>query len=1256
MASGPATGLQEPSQANGSRDGQVLGGELPDIEDLLSCPEMPAAPVNRCLGNGRAQFQPAVAQPLSFPMGPLAQPVKLEQTIGDVKVEGALPENSEHPEADAQAKELQMVCTSFYTKTCEMMKYTRVKPPFPPEDESMAQPVQVEDGDSVLEFTKKKGVNVYSLAQKWPTSSTLAPVAKIRQTINGYLDETANPKWYEEFVLGTLHALHRRLTKHKDKIEGKVQFDIQVAYHQLDNRVSSLISLHKSVKAWLDAQVNKLLQETLEPFSVVIAYMMHTGRRMSEELNIVMLYATFQGMALNLESLADAIDKFDVSIFSLLSKMTELDPPEDQGAQPAEPTKEAVKGKPKTGKSASAADKAAAAAKKIGQALRARAVVGQTPVFHFAAMVSESMQTWLSDLPESIVKNEVQAYDLMVEIEVVLNNWRKKELIMRTESEDDTFSEVLHSVAVVARCVNVVESARPPTAQVRQARRVILDLVRQPSSPASELARTMQAYPVGKALMEASRLHVAQSIEDDTATSAFDQASKKFELNFAECFDGMVQWVQKMRDESQKSGYAVINNLFATLGVFFTSAHSAVTKWSAASAHSNLTFFGDNINNAMTILKVGKYMMVDIYAASLGKLVPDIGDAIVAVYHGVEMPGPAAGSAEGAEGGGTTDAAETIKQDPNEIIENFSTVAAQVESTLETFTHTLHSMSERWKKCVLQLHKRVGDAMDDHIPKEYVLNPCTFGSELQHTSGQLKDMIAIVKYCVALAQAKQRQPQTQDELEAFTDTIVKCAGALHSAHQAMFDFRGVESLATSMDIVREVSDQFKQFVETRGMRVYTDCADCFVDGKLAEISPGLSYTLGDVSEVVMKEVPFADAFGRLFVGCEPKDLLLDSVYWIDGEAEDDTAIGKLSYNKALSDLASFMEAGSLESIQIPNATRNGQVERMPVKSAKVYLDMIAQVKDVAGCAAKVHSDLKKLKPTDEEVFGAHVHAHRMMHRLLLRLDELLNSTELHDFEKAGWVCSINPPSLRQWLKGVAVFTGRAKLTMLQTMANILQTHVDSCKAVLPDINSAIDGNGNYVEKIAVKIFSDEPTVVAAYNRVHKTMSWLIRAARMMDVTPPVAEHDATAKARQVVSMIKGAEMLGELRLAPDGPQRARDYLAKYRNEKHQDVPVGFWREFESVAAESLEAGAAAACAKGGAAGSGSKSDEKSACQTPKAKAKVAQQEAKSTASKQKPQLDVKMEPQSEVGTSSGGTKRGASGPPQANSLKRAKRD
>eukprot|EP00959_Pyramimonas_sp_CCMP1952_P426847 8939998-Pyramimonas_sp.AAC.1 len=226
-----------------------------------------------------------------------------------------------------------------------MMKYTRVKPPFPPEDESMAQPVQdsadggaddedadaasdagghhedqegqdalateVEDGDSVLEFTKKKGVNVYSLAQKWPTSSTLAPVAKIRQTINGYLDETANPKWYEEFVLGTLHALHRRLTKHKDKIEGKVQFDIQVAYHQLDNRVSSLISLHKSVKAWLDAQVNKLLQETLEPFSVVIAYMMHTGRRMSEELNIVMLYATFQGMALNLESLADAIDKFD---------------------------------------------------------------------------------------------------------------------------------------------------------------------------------------------------------------------------------------------------------------------------------------------------------------------------------------------------------------------------------------------------------------------------------------------------------------------------------------------------------------------------------------------------------------------------------------------------------------------------------------------------------------------------------------------------------------------------------------------------------------------------------------------------------------------------------------------------------------------------------------------------------------------------------------------------------------------------------
>eukprot|EP00959_Pyramimonas_sp_CCMP1952_P472160 9499591-Pyramimonas_sp.AAC.1 len=232
--------------------------DLPEFEFSMAPVAAPAEPAIRRV-RSRAQFQGNT------------MPVKDELPDGDVKGENdskeevdARADEPDVPEGQTdddacdedglQMREIEKLTLSLYTKICDMMKHTAVKPPMPPGDaieSSMALAVEAggdeaqgdvhdggddvrhggkasapidadaEDGITMLEFNKVKGVTALSLAAAWPSGSHLAPVAKIRNTVNSYVSELANPKWFEEFILGALHALQRRLTKHQHNIIGK---------------------------------------------------------------------------------------------------------------------------------------------------------------------------------------------------------------------------------------------------------------------------------------------------------------------------------------------------------------------------------------------------------------------------------------------------------------------------------------------------------------------------------------------------------------------------------------------------------------------------------------------------------------------------------------------------------------------------------------------------------------------------------------------------------------------------------------------------------------------------------------------------------------------------------------------------------------------------------------------------------------------------------------------------------------------------
>eukprot|EP00959_Pyramimonas_sp_CCMP1952_P388452 8139891-Pyramimonas_sp.AAC.1 len=116
---------------------------------------------------------------------------------------------------------------------------------------------------------------------------------------------------------------------------------------------------------------------------------------------------------------------------------------------------------------------------------------------------------------------------------------------------------------------------------------------------------------------------------------------------------------------------------------------------------------------------------------------------------------------------------------------------------------------------------------------------------------------------------------------------------------------------------------------------------------------------------------------------------------------------------------------------------NGEPMRVEGAHAMAYLDMVTQVEDLVGCAAQQHESMYQLQqPLDENIlFGKCVHTQRMMARMLVRIDGLLNSSKVHSFETAGWTCKLEPQNVRQFIKAAAMISGSDGQLLLRMMAD-----------------------------------------------------------------------------------------------------------------------------------------------------------------------------------------------------------------------------
>eukprot|EP00959_Pyramimonas_sp_CCMP1952_P472973 9500928-Pyramimonas_sp.AAC.1 len=453
-----------------------LDVELADASLALECEDQPQQSSFRRLGSSREQFnvidsrievkQEGGAEARSGTMANSAQvkPDDSQRAMGSEE-HAASGEGSGSVEAAPTTID-DLVTGQFKLmapKMIKMISHTAVKPPIIPSDESsMAQPVHQGDGDaeqgegaepavegSALDST---GVSELSLEADLPSGTSMANFGRIRGTINSYADKLGNDDWFPKTVLGTLHALHRRLQKRgKDEIIGKASFAIQKAYYQLDKRIESVIELHKLVKYWVESQSNGTIKDLLVPFSYLLGYQTVKLMPMSEQLNIMFARSVFHAMVKHQGSIKTAIDLYDPTILLDMVKIRELKAREVY-EPPRLPDAEVKREAGEDGGEAVRADSGGGAAGEPKRKKHKRTITdisnyiqeGFPPTFYFERMVADSLTEWFCLLPESKVREPNEAYGTVSEISDIITSYTAKAAMIKSEFDDDVFMEAGH--------------------------------------------------------------------------------------------------------------------------------------------------------------------------------------------------------------------------------------------------------------------------------------------------------------------------------------------------------------------------------------------------------------------------------------------------------------------------------------------------------------------------------------------------------------------------------------------------------------------------------------------------------------------------------------------------------------------------------------------------------------------------------------------------------------------------------------------
>lgn len=98
-----------------------------------------------------------------------------------------------------------------------------------------------------------------------PGGTQYRPLRRMRQTINAHCAKVADPRFYADINIGTLHSLIRRFLAQGKNVRTMTTVEMQIAYKQMTARVQALSKLFKALKRYNDSQALAALDAAGQP-------------------------------------------------------------------------------------------------------------------------------------------------------------------------------------------------------------------------------------------------------------------------------------------------------------------------------------------------------------------------------------------------------------------------------------------------------------------------------------------------------------------------------------------------------------------------------------------------------------------------------------------------------------------------------------------------------------------------------------------------------------------------------------------------------------------------------------------------------------------------------------------------------------------------------------------------------------------------------------------------------------------------------
>jgi len=482
-----------------------------------------------------------------------------------------------------------------------------------------------DEGEEVIDRPAVVEISALSDLGRLPTGTMWNAVGRIRKTINSYALAVALALWAQNFKVATVSALERRLNQYAASINTQPHVDIQVAFHQLVQRVTDLLECHKFLRHWLDSRSEDKLELVRERLLRLRAFLVHKELDLGPDAMLILMRADFfvmtQKVGLSRAFRATVDLGIATQALRMLQDASENTPggPDAPDNVEEEDTEDGIKREDDE----EAAEAGTGQPKEQGKKRNRFALLGYeetlniwtTPFFHVASLLAHGLKMFFFSL-EPFAGDAARARDLMCHLTRLEKAWDRKVVVSDEQQEFPLTLGFVSAAKVVVQTCLQDKASMPKVADARLARRFIGDTADADTDPFQQAAKAMLTYKNTAAAIAQCVSYCKAGADDEATMLLFSGALDVFEKALADLIDDPRAWTLA-GNEGGPQTCTSLGDCLARSHALLVSLTMVAGRVSQGTVQDHGEELAAAFENALEVGRIAHYVMLDQAARSL---------------------------------------------------------------------------------------------------------------------------------------------------------------------------------------------------------------------------------------------------------------------------------------------------------------------------------------------------------------------------------------------------------------------------------------------------------------------------------------------------------------------------------------------------------------------------------------------------------------------------------------------------------------